>query len=70
MVQSQSQKSMTYGYPHWLLSNLTAGLALPTPSLCFMSLFELVNTTIVRKLSYNGYTDVLIAGTLFHNGCT
>ena len=71
MVQSQIQKSMTYGYPHWLSLSDTTGLTLPTPDLCFVLFIRTCKTQqLWETLSFNGYTDVLIAGTFYLNDCT
>ena len=66
----QSQKSMTFGYPHWLSLNDITGLTLPTPDLWFVLFIRTCKTQQLWETSFNGYTDVLIAGTFCHNGCT
>jgi len=62
---------MTYGYPRWLLLNDTTGLTLPTPDLWFLLFVRICKTKqLCETLSFNGYTDVLIAGTFYRNACT
>jgi len=70
MVRSQNQKSMTYGYPYWLSLNDTTGLTLPTPDFWFVLFIRTCKTQQLWETSFNGYTDMLIAGTYYRNGCT